>query len=221
MFVRFWGIGHPGDGFAGLFVRFCRIGHLGIRRGGLGGFGGYGEVAADLLAGVEHEFPGHRDFAGFLRQASFLHVRLVDAVRSDFLHGRRFAAVQVDADVLRPLRLHLLDAVDGTQRGDIVIRQSRGGQHLDVVQALGVEEPIGTAERVPATRVYAGEHGHAQQGDHGDRNEPFPRMRPHTQHVFDERHHGLPHTTTYNPHAPHAATATATPQPARAWSHLH
>ena len=167
-FVRFWGIGHSSDSFAGLFVRFCRIGHLGIRGGGLGGFGGYGEVAADFLAGVEHEFSGHRDFAGFPRQASFLHVRLVDAIRSDFLHGRRFAAVQIERHVLRPFRLHFRDAVDGTQRGDIAIRQSCGGQHLDVVQTLGVEEPIGAAERIAAACVNAGKHGHAKQGDHGD-----------------------------------------------------
>ena len=85
-----------------------------------------------------------------------------------FLHGRRFAAVQIERHVLRPFRLHFRDAVDGTQRGDIVIRQSCGGQHLDVVQALGVEEPISAAERIAAACVNAGKHGHAKQGDHGD-----------------------------------------------------
>ena len=164
-------------------VRTVRIGSIGGSR-----FGGYGEAAADTLARIANKFPGYRDFAGFLRHAPFLQVWLVNAVRADFLHGRRLAAVQIERHFLRPFRLHFRNTVHLAQRGDIAVRQARGGQHLDVVQALRVEKAVGAAERVTAARVNAGEHGHTEQRDHGDGNESFPRMRPHSQHVFDECH---------------------------------
>ena len=167
-------------------VRTVRIGSI----GSIGGsrFGGYGEAAADTLARIANKFPGYRDFAGFLRHAPFLQVWLVNAVRADFLHGRRLAAVQIERHFLRPFRLHFRNTVHLAQRGDIAVRQARGGQHLDVVQALRVEKAVGAAERVTAARVNAGEHGHTEQRDHGDGNESFPRMRPHSQHVLDECH---------------------------------
>ena len=164
-------------------VRTVRIGSIGGSR-----FGGYGEAAADTLARIANKFPGYRDFAGFLRHAPFLQVWLVNAVRADFLHGRRLAAVQIERHFLRPFRLHFRNTVHLAQRGDIAVRQARGGQHLDVVQALRVEKAVGAAERVTAARVNAGEHGHTEQRDHGDGNESFPRMRPHSQHVLDECH---------------------------------
>ena len=141
-----------------------------------------------MLARIANKFSGYRDFAGFFRHAPFLQVWLVNAVRADFLHGRRLAAVQIERHFLRPFRLHFRNTVHLAQRGDIAIRQARNGQHLDIVQALRVEKAVGAAERVTAARVNAGEHGHTEQRDHGDGNESFPRMRPHSQHVLDECH---------------------------------
>ena len=148
-------------------------------------------MVALFISGILDEFARHRDLTGLLRHASALQIRLVNAVRADLLHGHGFFAVQIDGHGLRTFALHFRDTGNLTERGNIVIGQSCGRQHLDIVQSLGVEKTIRRKKSVSAARVNAGKHGNAQQRYQCDRDESLPRMQPHTHHVFDECHDDL------------------------------
>ena len=66
-----------------------------------------------------------------------------------------------------------LDAIDLLDRGKIVIGQTIGRLHVDVIDILLVKIGVDRITQVLAARLKAAHHAHAKRGDHNDRQEAF------------------------------------------------
>ena len=66
-----------------------------------------------------------------------------------------------------------LDAIDLLDRSKIVIGQTIGRLHVDVINILLVKVSVDRIAQILATRLEAAHHAHAERGDHDDRQEAF------------------------------------------------
>ena len=66
-----------------------------------------------------------------------------------------------------------LDAIDLLNGSKIVIGQTIGRLHVDVIDILLVKIGVDRITQVLAARLKAAHHAHAKRGDHNDRQEAF------------------------------------------------
>ena len=64
-----------------------------------------------------------------------------------------------------------LDAIDLLDRSKIVIGQTIGRLHVDVINILLVKVSVDRIAQILATRLEAAHHAHAERSDHDDRQE--------------------------------------------------
>ena len=156
------------------------------------GRSGHIDHVPDTVVRIVRELFGHGDLARRVGKTPLAHIRHVDcifrAVRG-FAERRveTMAALAIDRHTLDMHTDGIVDAINATQRVDIVIGQTHRRHDLHIVQPLLLVEPVRGEERVAAARVDAGEYGHAEHRDDHDRQERLPRAQPRPPRVQQER----------------------------------
>ena len=69
--------------------------------------------------------------------------------------------------------LGCLDTIDLLDRSKIVIGQTIGRLHVDVINILLVKVSVDRIAQILATRLEAAHHAHAERSDHDDGQEAF------------------------------------------------
>ena len=135
---------------------------------------------------VSQEFLRDRHLILGLRQPSCLKIGLVQTVGVQTDQSQLFlAAVYRCLSFLEFFRLGLADIGQPPESLQVVVSEAGGGDHLHVVEPLGLIEAVGCLIHVLATCPNARQDGHAQSRDQTDGQEALPAVEPRAQHIFD------------------------------------
>ena len=136
--------------------------------------GGKTHRIAELFARSLQELRSHRDLIGALGQIAVHEHWLIDVLLGETLHDHALArcahggvgGLGVDA-------LGRFDAIDLLDRSKIVIGQTIGRLHVNVINILLVKVSVDRIAQILATRLEAAHHAHAERSDHDDGQEAF------------------------------------------------